>query len=38
VYLVYYNGGEKKLSEIPARAEKMEKMLNLNLFPKILRS
>jgi len=38
VYLVYYNDGEKKLSEIPARAEKMEKMLNLNLFPKILRS
>lgn len=38
VYLIYYNDGEKKLSEIPAKAEKIEKMLNLNLFPKTLRS
>ncbi|MDH7507479.1 MAG: IS1634 family transposase, partial [Candidatus Thermoplasmatota archaeon] len=38
VYLVYYNDGRKRLSEIPARVEKLEKMLGLKLFPKELRS
>ncbi len=38
VYLVYYDDGEKSLSEIPHKAEKIEKILNLNLFPKTLRS
>jgi len=38
VYLIYYSDGDKKLSEIPAKAEKIEKTLNLNLFPKTLRS
>lgn len=38
VYLIYYNDGERKLSEIPARVEKIEKILNLNLFPKTLQS
>ena len=38
VYLIYYSDGEKILSEIPAKAEKIESMLGLNLFPKTLRS
>ena len=38
VYLIYYNDGEKILSEIPAKAEKIERILGLNLFPKTLRS
>jgi hypothetical protein len=38
VYLVYYSDGEKRLSEIPRRAEEINDLLELNLFPKILRS
>jgi len=38
VYLVYYSDGRKRLSEIPARVEKLEKTLGLKLFPKELRS
>lgn len=38
VYLVYYRDGEMRLSEIPDKVEKMGKMLELNLFPKELRS
>ena len=38
VYLIYYSDGEKILSEIPAKAEKIERILGLNLFPKTLRS
>ncbi len=38
VYLIYYSDGEKRLSEIPAKAEKIERILGLNLFPKTLRS
>jgi transposase len=38
VSLVYYLDGEKKLSEIPRRAEEINDLLELNLFPKILRS
>jgi len=35
---IYYSDGEKGLSEIPAKAEKIERILGLNLFPKTLRS
>ena len=35
---IYYSDGEKRLSEIPAKAEKIERILGLNLFPKTLRS
>jgi transposase len=35
VYLVYYSDGEKKLSEIPRKAEEINDLLELNLFPKI---
>jgi len=38
VYLVYYSDGRKRLSEIPAKVEKLEKTLGLKLFPKELRS
>ena len=38
VYLIYYSDGEEILSEIPAKAEKIERILGLNLFPKTLRS
>jgi len=38
VYLVYYTDGEKKLSEIPAKIEEINRLLGLNLFPKNLRS
>lgn len=38
VYLVYYTDGECRLSEIPAKVEKIDKLLKLNLFPKTLRS
>ena len=31
---IYYSDGEKRLSEIPAKAEKIERILGLNLFPK----
>jgi hypothetical protein len=37
VYLVYYSDGDR-LSEIPMKVEKINKLLKLNLFPKILRS
>ena len=37
-YCIYYSDGEKRLSEIPAKAEKIERILGLNLFPKTLRS
>ena len=37
VYLIYYSDGEEILSEIPAKAEKIERILGLNLFPKTLR-
>jgi hypothetical protein len=38
VYQVYYSDGKKRLSEIPAKVEKLEKTLGLKLFPKELRS
>jgi len=38
VYLIYYSDGEKILSEISAKAEKIDRILGLNLFPKTLRS
>lgn len=38
VYLVYYSDGTRRLSEIPAKVEKLEKTLELKLFPKDLRS
>jgi len=38
VYLIYYSDQEKSLSEIPAKAEKMNNILELNLFPKTLGS
>jgi len=38
IYYRYYSDGEKRLSEIPAKAEKIERILGLNLFPKTLRS
>jgi len=38
VYLVYYSDGRRRLSEIPAKVEKLEKTLGLKLFPKELRS
>jgi hypothetical protein len=34
VYPVYYTDGEKRLSEIPAKAEEIDRVLGLNLFPK----
>jgi len=36
VYLIYYSDGEERLSEIPAKVEKIERILGLNLFPKTL--
>jgi transposase len=38
VYLVHYSDGTKRLGEIPAKVEKLEKTLELKLFPKELRS
>jgi len=38
VYLISYSDDEVKLSEIPEKVEKIDKELNLNLFPKILQS
>jgi len=38
VYLVHYSDGTKRLCEIPAKVEKLEKTLDLKLFPKELRS
>lgn len=38
VYLIHYGDGRKRLSEIPARVEKLEEALHLKLFPKELRS
>jgi transposase len=38
VYQVYYSDGRKRLSEIPAKVEKLEKTLGLKLFPKEMRS
>jgi transposase len=38
VYQVYYSDGRKRLSEIPAKVEKLERTLELKLFPKELRS
>lgn len=37
-YLAYYDNGDKHLTEIPAKAENLEKAFQLNLFPKTLRS
>lgn len=36
--LISYHDGKKRLSEIPAKAERLEKSLGLKLFPKNLRS
>jgi hypothetical protein len=38
VYLIYYNDDKKRLSEITKKAEKLNKLLELNLFPKELMS
>ena len=38
IYLAYYDNGDKHLTEVPAKAENLEKAFQLNLFPKTLRS
>lgn len=38
VYLINYGDGKMKLSEIPAKADKISKLFDVELFPKILRS
>ena len=38
VYLVNYSDGRKMLSEIPERVEKLAQTLELDIFPKTLRS
>jgi transposase len=38
VYLISYSDGKKRLSDIPAKAERLEKSLGIELFPKNLRS
>lgn len=38
VYIIYYNDGKKRLSEITKKAERLDKLLELNLFPKELMS
>jgi len=38
VYMIYYKDGKRHLSEIPKKVEEYCNKLNLNLFPKILRS
>lgn len=38
VYLVNYGDGKMKLSDIPAKSDKISKLFDFELFPKILRS
>jgi hypothetical protein len=38
VYLVNYGDGKMKLSDIPAKTDKISKLFDFELFPKILRS
>jgi len=38
VYLVNYSDGRKMLSEIPERVEELAQTLELDIFPKTLRS
>jgi len=38
VYLVNYSDGRNMLSEIPERVEKLAQTLELDIFPKTLRS
>ncbi len=38
IYLVNYGDGKMKLSDIPAKTDKISKLFDFELFPKIPRS